>query len=189
MYNQRIIARLKQAGISFEDGMSETELNRAESVFHFHFPKEIREFLSSGLPVGDSFFNYRDLSESNVTRFWEFQMSIEKDFCFDLTNNREEMFEMLGQKLGFAQCSESFDNAVLKYLHDSVKLIPFYAHRCFFDGMDDMPIVSFWQPVDTILYGGNFENYLAHEFLAMDCVIENVQERMEATGIWNDLIW
>lgn len=189
MDNQRIIARLKQAGISFEHGMSEAELNRAECVFQFHFPKEIREFLSCGLPVGDSFFHYRDLSESNVTRFWKFQASIEKAFRFDLKENREEMFEMLGQKLGFARCSESFDEAVLQYLHDSVRLIPFYAHRCFFDGMDDMPIISFWQPVDTIFYGGTFENYLEKEFLGMERVIENIQERMENTGIWKDLIW
>ncbi len=42
-------------------------------------------------------------------------------------------------------------DTLLKYLHRSTRLIPFYSHRCFFDGMDHMPIVSFWQPTDSIL--------------------------------------
>lgn len=189
MDNNQMIERLKKAGISFESGMSKAELDRAETVFQFHFPKEIREFLSFGVPVGSSFFDYRDISERNVKRFYEFQAFIERSFRFDLENNREDMLEMFGQKPGIIQDSDSFDNAVIKYLNQSVKLIPFYAHRCFFDGMDDMPIVSFWQPTDTIFYGGSFENYLDVEFLKENRVLENIQGRMEKTGIWYDIIW
>ncbi len=70
---------------------------------------------------------------------------------------------------------------------ESPKLIPFYAHRCFFDGLDDMPIVSFWQPVDTIVYGGVLEEYLKAEFLGhMDS--DPVPECLEKTGIWSALI-
>lgn len=189
MDNQQMIARLKQAGVSCASGMSEPELNCAEQVFQFRFPKEIREFLSAGVPVGDLFFDYRDLSQNNLMRFCEFQASIERSFHFDLENNREDLLEMLGQKLGFLQSPESFDDAVIKYLHDSVRLIPFYSHRCFFDGMDGMPNVSFWEAVDVIWYGGTFENYLENEFLKGDCILENLEERMKNTGIWNELIW
>jgi hypothetical protein len=185
----RMINRLKNVGIEFEEGMTEKELDSAEKYFLFCFPKEIREFLSCGVPVGSSFFDYRDLSDNNLKHFRDFAASIERSFRFDLENNREEMLELLGEKLGFFQDSASFDSAVVEYLNKSVKLIPFFAHRCFFDGMDDMPIVSFWQPVDTIFYGGTFENYLEHEFLKMDKILDNTQERMENAGIWKDLIW
>lgn len=188
MDNQQMIERLKKVGISFDPGMSKAELDRAESAFRFHFPKEIRDFLSCGVPVGSSFFNYRDISEKNVKRFHEFQASIERSFRFDLENNREDMLEMFGEKLGFIRYSESFDNAVINYLNQSVRLIPFFGHRCFFDGMDDMPIVSFWQPVDTIFYGGTFANYLEHEFLRKDRILEDLQDRMKNAGIWADLI-
>lgn len=188
MDNKHMIARLKKAGISLEPGMSESELDRAERVFQFRFPKEIREFLSCGVPVGSSFFNYRDISEENVKRFHDFQAFIERHFRFDLENNRDDMLEMLGERLGFVQYSASFDDAVMNYLNQSVRLIPFYAHRCFFDGMDDMPIVSFWQPIDTIFYGGTFKNYLEHEFLGKDRVLEKIQERMINTGIWEDIV-
>lgn len=189
MNNRLMIERLKNAGVSFEPGMSRVELDQAETAFQFRFPKEVREFLSCGLPVGSAFFNYRDLSAENVNRFHEFQASIEGSFRFDLENNREDMLEMLGQRLGFPEDSEAFDIAVMQYLKQSVRLIPFFAHRCFFDGMDDMPIVSFWQPTDTIFYGGTFENYLEHEFLRMDRILDDIQERMKNTGIWADLIW
>ncbi len=189
MDNRKMTECLKNVGITFETGMSREELDRAQAVFHFCFPKEVREFLLCGVPVGLSFFNYRDISQANVNRFREFQASIESSFRFDLENNREVMLEMLGQRLGFHEDSEVFDIAVMQYLNQSVKLIPFYAHRCFFDGMDDMPIVSFWQPSDTILYGGSFENYLEHEFLGFNRRLNGVQERMKNTGIWADLIW
>ena len=185
----RMINRLKNVGIQFEEGMTEKELDSAEKFFQFRFPIEIREFLSCGVPVGSSFFDYRDISDNNLKHFRQFAASIERSFRFDLENNREEMLELLGEKLGCFQDSASFDNAVIEYLNKSVKLIPFFAHRCFFDGMDDMPIVSFWQPVDTIFYGGTFENYLEHEFLEMDRILDNIEERMENVGIWKDLIW
>lgn len=189
MDNQQMIVKLMDAGISVEPGMSDAEVDRAETVFQFRFPREIREFLSVGVPTGSRFFNYRDLSQGNLIHFFEFRESIEREFRFDLANNRNDMLEMLGQKLGFAEDSDFFDDAVVEYLNDSVKLIPFYAHRCFFDGMDDMPIVSFWQATDVIFYGGSFENYLEHEFLKHDRILENVQERMKNTGIWYDIIW
>lgn len=188
MDNKHMIEKLKKVGISFEPGLSDAELEKAETVFQFRFPKEIREFLSCGVSVGSSFFNYRDVSERNIKRFHEFRASIEKSFWFDLENNREDMIALLGEKLGFTQYSEAYDNAVIQYLNESVKLIPIFAHRCFFDGMDDMPIVSFWQPTDTIFYGGTFENYLEVEFLKRQRILENIPERMKDTGIWVHLI-
>ena len=59
----RMINRLKNVGIQFEEGMTEKELDSAEKYFQFRFPIEIREFLSCGVPVGSSFFDYRDISD------------------------------------------------------------------------------------------------------------------------------
>ena len=44
-----------------------------------------------------------------------------------------------------------------------------------------------WLAIDNF-YGGTFENYLEHEFLKMDKILDNTQERMENAGIWKDLI-
>ena len=177
---------LKKVGISVEPGMTAEALDRAEKIFGFRFPREIREFLSCCVPVGKDFFDYRDVSPENQKRFYDFQKRIADDFRFDLENNREDLLELLAQPLGNPA---DFDSAVLDFLHSSVKLIPFYAHRCFFDGMDDMPIVSFWQPVDTIFYASNFREYLEVEFLRKDHDAEDPpQERKKETGIWQYLV-
>lgn len=181
-----LIQKLRNAGLCFAQGMTQEELNRAEEVFGFRFPKEIREFLSFAVPVGKDFFDYRDVSPENQKRFCDFQNRIVDYFRFDLENNREDLLELLAQPLGNPA---DFDSAVLDFLHSSVKLIPFYAHRCFFDGMDDMPIVSFLQPVDTIFYASNFREYLEVEFLRKEHDAEDPpQERKKETGIWQYLV-
>lgn len=188
MDNANMIQRLQHAGVTVEAGMTEAALDRAEAVFGFRFPREIRAFLACGVPVGRSFFDYRDVSAENQERFRAFQTGIEESFRFDLENNRGDVLAMLGERLGFSEDAPGFDEAVMDDLQRSVKLIPFYAHRCFFDGMDDMPILSFWQAVDTIVYGVTFENYLRAEFLGETCAMYDLPERMVDTGMWNDIV-
>ena len=188
MDNFVMIEKLKRAGIFFEAGLRDEEFTRIESTFGFRFPSEIRAFLACGLPVGNHFYNWRDLSAANVQRFRDFSSSIEDAFRFDLENNGDDLRAMLGDIFPESKDQEQYTAAVLDYLRCSTKLIPFYAHRCFFDGMDNMPIVSFWQPVDSIFYGENFEDYLETEFLGKDHCVEHIPERMKSTGIWYYLI-
>ena len=188
MDNIVMIEKLKGAGISFAEGLCDEEFTGIESTFGFRFPSEIRSFLACGLPVGDRFYNWRDLSAANVLRFHDFSSSIEDAFRFDLENNGDDLRAMLGDRFSESKDQEQHTAAVLDYLRCSTKLIPFYAHRCFFDGMDNMPIVSFWQPVDSIFYGENFEDYLETEFLGKEHCIEHIPARMESTGIWYYLI-
>ena len=183
-----LLERLKLAGLSFSQGMTSEELDRAEYSFGFRFPDEIRQFLSIAVPSDPAFFSYRDTSEENRERFCAFQASIEQAFLFGLAENRQDLYERLGSKLGCDMDSGSFDREVMAYLRQSVKLIPIYAHRCFFDGMDGMPIVSFWQSVDSVFYGGDFVNYLEVEFLNGQRTFEKLDERMEQTGIWKYMI-
>ena len=181
-----LIQKLRNAGLCFAQGMTQEQLNQAEEVFGFRFPGEIREFLGFAVPVGKDFFDYRDVSEKNQKAFQDFQNRMEEYFRFDLANNREDMLELLAEPLGNPV---DFDKAVLECFHSSVKLIPFYAHRCFFDGMDDMPIVSFWQPTDSIFYGYDFRDYLEKEFLGKQDSPRALPENFpKETGIWYYLL-
>lgn len=188
MNNHEMIERLKNVGIAFEAGLRNEEIEKAQAVFGFRFPSEIRSFLACGLPIGDRFFNWRDLSPTNIGRFNSFNQSVDRAFQFDLENNADDLSALLGDRLSEIAGNESFSEAVFGFLHRSTKLIPFYAHRCFFDGMDHMPIVSFWQPMDSIFYGETFEDYLEIEFLGKDHCINSIPERMRETGIWYYLI-
>ena len=191
-----LIEKLRKAGVFFEKGMTADALDRAEECFGFRFPREIRAFLMLAVPVGEEFFDYRDCSQENRERFAKFHEWMERRFRFDLENCRELLLELVGQKLGYTEDGPGLDEAVMQYWRESVRAIPFYAHRCFFDGMDDMPIISFFQPVDTIVYGGNFLHYLEQEFLVeyaseedfRDFPWEELKERLQATGIWGQLI-
>lgn len=179
--------QLEKNGIPFDPGMSESALHRAEEAFGFRFPREIRAFFACGVPVGADFFDYRDLSKENRQRFQRFQTYIESAFQFDLEHNAAELLALLGEKLGHKEPSAIFTAAVHRYREESVRLIPFYAHRCFFDGMDGMPIVSFWQATDVILYGDSFKNYLEAEFLGKEVTFTDIPQRMAKTGIWSFL--
>lgn len=186
MNNLTMKQKLEKAGIPMERGMTAAQLDRAEAVFGFRFPREIRAFLSFAVPVEKGFFDYRDVSEENQKKFQEFQNWMEDRFRFDLAECRDILLELLAEPLGNPA---DFDGAVMDYFHSSVKLIPFYIHRCFFDGMDDMPIVSFMQPVDSIFYASNFRDYLEVEFLHKDLDAEDPpRERKRETGIWNYLV-
>ena len=194
MDNYLMIERLKKSGLRFDRGLSDTEIKEIETTFGFRFPKEIADFLSNAYPVGGYFFDYRDLSQKNIAEFFDFQKNIKESFEFDISNNADSLQAMLKELLGEFIDIEDFKKAVMRSLESSSKLIPFYAHRCFFDGMDNMPIISFWQAVDTIIYGYDFENYLEAEFLIAtnDIVSEEISdsiiEKLKATGIWYYII-
>ena len=157
---ERMVALLKEAGILFEAGLTRSEIQKIENTFGFRFPGEIADFLSCAYPVGDRFFDYKDLSVENVTVFHSFQQNVRDSFLFDLEHNRAAFTAMIRKLTKGCYDAESLRKLLMEELEKSPRLIPFYGHRCFFDGMDHMPIVSFTQPTDTIFYGSDFENYL-----------------------------
>ena len=140
--------------------------------------------------MGKEFFDWRDLSEANLQRFRNFQRHIEDTFVFDVEHCEDLLREFLGDTVAEVTDRGTLKTVVLDRLRRSVRLIPFYAHRCFFDSMDDMPIVSFWQAVDTIFYGSDFENYLENEFLRRteDWQLGEITDKMKDTGIWYYLV-
>jgi len=190
MDNISMIENLKKAGIEFSDRLSDSEIEEIESSFVFRFPKEIASFLSCAYPISEGFFNYRDMSPQNIQSFHDFQKRIERAFLFDIEKNTDLLKAKLKPLLGPVADQEEFRDAVLASLRKSTRLIPFYSHRCFFDGMDDMPIVSFWQAVDTIFYGSDFENYLEHEFLDPNHFgnFGEISGDIKNTGIWYYII-
>ena len=187
MDNSLMIQKLKEAGIRFAPALEEAEISRAEMTFGFRFPREIRSFLSCGVPLGEEFFDWRDLSQANVEKFHGFQQKIRDTFLFDIAYNEQPLRELLGEACACITEKDAFARYVMEALEKSPRLIPFYANRCFFDGMDGMPVVSFWQAVDTIFYGSDFEHYLENEFLRdpWDPCQGQISQDMKNTGIWH----
>lgn len=180
---RRMIERMKGAGIKFEAGMSKEELLAAERRFGFTFPREIAAFLRCGVPADERFFNYRDLSDENVEKFKCFCKIVEEGFAFDIVNV-PCFFQMMEGRYG-TQGVEKTLEAIMSEYEQSPKLIPFFSHRCFFDGLDDMPIVSYSQPCDVVIYGENFEEYLKKEFCGEKVFYPvHIPLRTKEIGIW-----
>lgn len=189
MDNQKMACRLTQAGVQMASGLSQEQLDRAEQVFGFRFPGELRAFFGTAYPTHPGFFDYRDLSEENLLRFEQFQEKIRNSFLFDLQHNTNDLAEELGLSDSETADRQQLEDVIVAQLRHSTRLIPLYRHRCFFDGMDDMPIVSFWQATDVILYGKNLEHYLEKEFLSPSTEQWELNcPRLADTGIWGKLI-
>ncbi|XP_044469766.1 uncharacterized protein LOC123199037 [Mangifera indica] len=55
----KVITHLKNSGIPVQPGLSDAEFARAEAEFGFVFPPDLRAVLSSGLPLGPGFPDWR----------------------------------------------------------------------------------------------------------------------------------
>ncbi len=186
---KELIEKMKGKNIKFQEGLSQKEIANAENAFSITFPKEIKEFLSYGLPVNDGFYNWRDCSKSNVEQVSRFQKRIDECFEFDFDNNN--LANSFKDDFPKIKTERELRNAILDYLHSSPKLIPFYGHRCFFNGMDNMPIISFLQATDAIFYGSDFKNFIENQFLRKyeEFELGEISEKFQETGIWKDIIW
>ena len=189
---KKIIRRLKLKGFHFEKGLSNEEFDKIEKTYNFIFPTEIREFLSYGMPTGKYFYNWRDFSEENIEKINGFQKNIEDAFIFDFEHN--DLAGDFKDKFPKAKDEKELKKCVLDYLHASPKLIPFYAHRCFFDGLDDMPMVSFQQPTDSPICGINFVDFVEREFFNKHKETskeedEQIEKKLQKTGIWKDIVF
>ncbi|MCU1477489.1 MAG: hypothetical protein JWQ64_2182 [Subtercola sp.] len=78
------IALLSRLGVSFDEGMSEGELESTEQRFEIRFNPDHREFLSKVTPVGDSWIRWRDDSEERLQSKlnWPIEGAL-----FDVENN------------------------------------------------------------------------------------------------------
>ena len=186
--HSNLIYKMKQNGIEFEAGMCDEEFKAAQCFFAFTFPKEIKTFLRQGVPVGDDFFDYRNLSDENHEKFNAFRKRVESGFSVDM-KNAPYFLRAMENRYGTSGFEQTLD-AVMNEYEKSPKLIPFHGLQCFFDGLDDMPILSYSTPRHLIMCGENFEGYLNKEFCGekMTLTEQSMQTLMKDTGIWETCV-
>lgn len=61
-----LINKLKGRGILFAQGLTETEIKEIQDFYKIQFPPDLKEFLSTALPISKEFINWRDKSKENV---------------------------------------------------------------------------------------------------------------------------
>ena len=171
-----LIELLKEHGVHFAPGLTETELSNAEECYGIVFPKALREFYSVGLPVSsdppvpaptlrwDWFPRWNDFSEERtaiIRKQMDWPLTgllydVENGYWMKAWGERPEKME---DRL--AVCREV-------YAKRSPKLIPVYVRSYVpqMDGAEDPPVLSVYG-LDTLYVGKNFADYMYRHFGAV----------------------
>lgn len=173
---------LEKAGVVFEKGLTNSEIENIEHEFGFRFPPDLAEFLSYALPVSDKFINWRSSQKEVVERLaWPAD-----GICFDIEHNDFWLKEWGPRP---ALLAEAF--AVARRMVDSApKLIPIYAHRYVPDrpNLAGNPVFSIYQ-TDIIYYGHDLYNYLECEFYQWFGSVEpELKGELRKIEFWFDIV-
>ena len=155
--------QLREVGIEFESGLTNSEIEQIEEKFEIKFPQDLREFHQLGLPVSESFINWRKGLQFTVT-----ENEIKERINWPLEGI---LFEVKKNDFWDESWGTMPDNyaekaiiATEKYL-SYPKLVPIYGHR--YIPMDPLevgnPVFSVYQ-MDIIYYGYNLTTYFSNEF-------------------------
>ena len=160
---ERIKEVLLKHDIKLDEGLTEEEFDKIESLYSIKFPSSLRLLYKSFLP---QFYNWRDFSEENVNNIKTRLKRPFEGIIFDIQMNGFWM-ECFGEK---TNDMEKNVKMALDYMNNSAneivpKLIPVYGHRYIASYPDiiDIPVISVMQ-TDIIYYGYNLEDYFEKEF-------------------------
>lgn len=172
---------LTDAGVTVAPGLTEAELDRAESVIGARFPPDLRSFLSEGLPVGGRFPDWRGPDSTDIRRQldWPFE-----GMAFDIKNNAFWL-DAWGARPSELPEAIRIARAVVA---EAPRLIPIAGHR-YIPAEPELagnPVFSVYQ-TDIIYYGSDLATYLRHEFHRISHV-DAVREEMRRIRFWSDLV-
>ncbi|WP_069997332.1 SMI1/KNR4 family protein [Cellulosilyticum sp. I15G10I2] len=161
MNDTKIIDKLKRKGILFAKGLTPEEIDEVQERYNITFPPDLKDFLSSALPLSHNFVNWRDTSKENIASIYARIDWPLEGMLFDIENN-VFWYDGWGEKPdsledAFNICKEEFKKVP--------KLIPICSHRYIPSEPNEAgnPIFSVYQ-TDIIYYGEDLTSYLEIEF-------------------------
>jgi hypothetical protein len=178
---------MKQRGVEFEQGLTDSEIGLAEEWGQFRFVPDLRAFLQTALPVAwNTQHGRREFPR------WRHDGAIIKNaqawICegieFDILNNHFWL-EAWGEKP--LVIDDAF-NVARQHLSSAPLMIPIYSHRHIpaepYEAGN--PVFSIYQ-TDIIYYGTDLESYLQNEFLrGSNFIIED--SAVKRIRFWSGLV-
>jgi hypothetical protein len=154
---------LKEKGIHFDRGLTNSEITEIETLFGINFPLDLKLFLQTGFPISKDFANWRlaltdDTEKKNITNLLNWPLD---GMLFDIDNNSFWVKDWGTKPESQEEQHRIAEKNYLLY----PKLIPIYSHR-FIPSRPlevDNPIISVYQ-MDIIYYGYDLLSYFEHEF-------------------------
>ncbi len=152
----RRLAALGPADIT--PGLSVSEFARIETDFGFRFADDHRAFLSAGLPLGDSWPDWRAGSRKDLRRRLQWPA---EGILFDVEWNAF-WYPAWGERP--AAMKHALRSARW-HLERAPRLVPVYGHRYLpaGNGTFGHPVLSAYQ-TDIICYGADLADYIDNEF-------------------------
>jgi len=159
-----VIERMKSAGIQFDKGLTDCEIDHIERLYEIKFPASLRQFYSQALPISEDehgFPEWRDFSDANIAKIKE---RIDVQYKWLLHDvQRDSWLAAWGER---PHTEGEITARFIEVSRSAPKLIPLYAHRYMpmLEGAENPPVIS-TVGIDTIYYGSDLNNYLRNEFL------------------------
>ena len=168
--------------VKLNNGMTKEDIIKAEKFYNIQFPNDMKEMLMNFVPISESFYNWNDYSEENITKIKKMMEWPFEGIIFDIQENNFWLEEL-------GECPEKIDdriNKFRKYQTNIPKLIPLFAHRYVVSDRNiNYPIISVYQ-ADIIYYGKNILEYFDIEFNHAN-YIANIAEFKEIP-FWSKII-
>lgn len=159
---ERIFSRLQSLNCTISTGLNEKEILQITSLIKCAIPVDYFELLRMGVPLGrvngEEFPNWHEYS--NVLD--AVQEYINDAFTFDVKEN-SYWHKAFGEKL--TDIDTATEVAVRK-VSEWPPLLPIFGHRFVptkFTG-EHAPVISLYQPTDTIMYAHSIVEYFNVEF-------------------------
>lgn len=172
---------LAACGVAIGPGLTASELARVESVIAAPLPDDLRAFLSTGLPLGGRFPDWREPGSDAIREQlnWPFE-----GIAFDIEQNG---FWMDNWGARPSELAEALSIA-RKHVSAAPRLIPISGHRYLpaEPGLPGNPVLSVYQS-DIIYYGDDLATYLRCEFHQLPYA-DAVHETVRRVRFWSDVV-
>lgn len=159
-----LIRSLRQVGVGFTNGLSESQLASIEADLGATLPVELRLLLARQVPVslmGDR-KQFPQWNERAKLEIVENRRNIDELFAYDIKHNGY-WSPLFGDK---PVDEERAIHQALARIRTWPPLVRFFGHR--YIPTDPVgagnPVLSVWQPTDSVYYGKDFVDYLVNEF-------------------------
>jgi hypothetical protein len=168
-------------GVELAPRLTERQLEQVESIHQFRVPSDLRSLLSSALPLGPHFPDWRAPGSPYLTSRLSWPA---RGIAFDIERNA---FWFHGWGARPATLSDALAFAA-SALARAPRLIPIYSHRFIPGEPEDAgnPMFSVYQ-TDIIYYGTDLRRFSAHQFGGRDYLACTSGETRRIR-LWSDLV-
>jgi hypothetical protein len=189
-----LIKELIEYGLTFAQGLSDSQVRKIERENDFRFPPDLNSFLHRGVPISfrrtvagqekldidDRFPNWHEDAKAIMTRSHEY---IFEGIEFDIEFNSFWLEEWGTRPSDLHSASA----VAKKAFEEAPPMIPVYGHR-FMPGEPELagnPVFSIVQ-TDIIYYGHDLVSYLYNEFSGQEYFVD--WSRIRPIRFWSQLV-